>query len=46
MKTLNGIAIVLALLLLSAYTPNNKSNFEKSEESTFEVFAIHELPFL
>ena len=43
MKTLNGIAIVLALLLLSAYAPNNTSKIEKLEESTFEVYAIHEL---
>jgi len=39
MKTLNGIAFVLALLLLSAYTPNNKSRIEKFEESTFEVYS-------
>jgi hypothetical protein len=43
MKTLNGIAFVLALLLLSAYTPNNKSKIENFEESTFEVYSIHEL---
>lgn len=36
-ENLSGIAFVLALLLLSAYTPNNKSKIEEFEESSFEV---------
>jgi len=43
MKTLSGIAIGLALLMLNAYTPNVETKVDKSEESTFEVYSIHEL---
>ena len=43
MKTLRGISIVLAFLMLNAYTPNVESKVEKSEESTFEICSIHEL---
>lgn len=43
MKKLSGIIVVLALLMLNAFTLNTESAKEKSEESSFEVYAIHEL---
>ena len=43
MKTLSGFAIVLALLMLNACTPNVESKVEESQESTFEVYSVHDI---
>ena len=43
MKTLSGISIVLVLLILNAFTQNINPKVEESEESSFEVYSVHEL---
>ena len=43
MKILSGFAIVLALLMLNARTPNVESKVEESRESTFEVYSVHDI---
>jgi hypothetical protein len=43
MKILSGFVIVLALVAMYAFTSNVESKVEKSQEPTFEVYAIHDL---
>lgn len=43
MKTLGLIAIVGAFFLLNSFIGNDEINFAESEQSTFGVYAIHEL---
>ncbi len=43
MKTLSGISIVLVFLILNAFTQNINSKVAESEESSFEVYSVHNL---
>ena len=43
MKTLHGIAVALVFLMANAFIPYDESKVEKSETSTSEVYAIHEI---
>jgi hypothetical protein len=43
MKTFAVIAVPLVLLFTNASTPNNVSDIEKNESSTFEIYSVHNI---